>query len=96
MIHENFLELEAKTEVFLKQQIKDKYEKKYERTMQEMTEQIFNLTNEIDGLNRRCSCLRGGAGEFRKGERLCCILGMVSLSSSSSTNAGWSVVIEDR
>merc|ERR1712168_1387894 len=62
MIHENFLELEAKTEVFLKRQIKDKYEKKFERTMEEMTEQIFNLTNEIDGLNRRCSCLRGGGG----------------------------------
>ena len=60
MIHENFLELEAKTEVFLKRQIKEKYEKKFERTMEEMAEQIFNLTNEIDGLNRRCSCLRGG------------------------------------
>lgn len=62
MIHENFLELEAKTEVFLKRQIKEKYEKKFERTMEEMAEQIFNLTNEIDGLNRRCSCLRGGGG----------------------------------
>lgn len=62
MIHENFLELEAKTEVFLQRQIKEKYEKKFERTMEEMAEQIFNLTNEVDGLNRRCSCIRGGAG----------------------------------
>lgn len=61
MIHENFLELEAKTEVFLKREIKEKYEKKFEKTMEEMSEQIFNLTNEIDGLNRRCSCLHGGA-----------------------------------
>jgi len=61
MIHENFLELEAKTEIFLTRHIKEKYEKKFERTMEEMTEQIFNLTNEIDGLNRRCSCLRGGS-----------------------------------
>jgi len=62
LIHENFLELESKTEVFLQRQIKEKYEKKFERTMEEMQEQIFNLTNEIDGLNRRCSCLRGGGG----------------------------------
>jgi len=59
MIHENFLELEAKTEVYLKRHIKEKYEKKFERTMEEMNEQIYNLTNEIDGLNRRCTCLRG-------------------------------------
>ena len=52
--------MEAKTEIFLTRHIKEKYEKKFERTMEEMTEQIFNLTNEIDGLNRRCSCLRGG------------------------------------
>ena len=64
MIHENFLELESKTEVFLQRQIKDKYEKKFERTMEEMAEQIFNLTNEIDGLNRRCSCLRRGRKQY--------------------------------